>query len=554
MKNPIDTVTATQPTSGDASFVPVNKGDVSKILYSAPARLLNHGIDEVQFPKRFVTKMHELKVQTLADMLRVDFESIRGQNLGERTIEAASEKLSLFLKRKIAQREMRTLREQMVGFGEELMAREARIWEMRMGLLGERHTLEAVGEKFSLTRERVRQIEAALFTLFSKQFNAVKEIQENAKDGLKLSELAVHIHPLVDVGDPMPLSAILENLDPKFYLVGGDEIDFIISTAPKTGFEQTLRKNENLIEEIFRASEVAMSRVILTHEMKKKGMDESARNLALTKIDRDGYWVDDFLLAPDKTNKTDVALGRLQVSDKPLSLDTLADETSDVTGEDITPENLRSALSLVPTVRSFGYGMVGFKRHVFIKPAIAEKIIHYIEGVVDRGPEGYQWNTKDFSTKVRSHFPDVDLGHHELTVVLRDSSKLQYLGRMTFVQRGEGVQRKLYREILVHALKRTGKPMHEDKLVDCVRRQRGFHPNVHMRNETEVIEITPKVWGLTRRDSPFNNKELKALTRVWDETFHTRDEFNDELLAKKGVETHGMRANEIEKIIQVTSE
>ncbi|NOR15100.1 MAG: sigma-70 family RNA polymerase sigma factor [Candidatus Aminicenantes bacterium] len=54
-----------------------------------------------------------------------------------------------------------SLKEQIGGALEQLNEREARILQMRFGLCNEReHTLEEVGEKFQVTRERIRQIES----------------------------------------------------------------------------------------------------------------------------------------------------------------------------------------------------------------------------------------------------------------------------------------------------------------------------------------------------------------------------------------------------------
>ena len=54
-----------------------------------------------------------------------------------------------------------SLKEQIEGALEQLNEREARILQMRFGLSNEReHTLEEVGEKFQVTRERIRQIES----------------------------------------------------------------------------------------------------------------------------------------------------------------------------------------------------------------------------------------------------------------------------------------------------------------------------------------------------------------------------------------------------------
>ncbi|MDQ4076297.1 MAG: RNA polymerase sigma factor RpoD [Chloroflexota bacterium] len=53
------------------------------------------------------------------------------------------------------------LREQMADIMSSLSAREGRILQLRFGLRGGRtHTLEEVGRKFGVTRERIRQIEA----------------------------------------------------------------------------------------------------------------------------------------------------------------------------------------------------------------------------------------------------------------------------------------------------------------------------------------------------------------------------------------------------------
>jgi RNA polymerase primary sigma factor len=62
-----------------------------------------------------------------------------------------------------------------------LSAREARILRLRFGLpKGRAHTLQEVGEKFGLTRERIRQIEKeALGKLRSARSKALKEFYDD---------------------------------------------------------------------------------------------------------------------------------------------------------------------------------------------------------------------------------------------------------------------------------------------------------------------------------------------------------------------------------------
>jgi hypothetical protein len=554
MKNAVDTLApATRSNSEEASFLTKIQGgrlSVHDVLMAAPARLLTASVEEVQFPKRFASKVQETGAKSLADLLAYQFEA--GKNLGARTLESAADTLAEYLKRKLNSVNAVTLRQQMEAFCQEIMAREARIFEMRFGLHGERHTLESVGQKFGLTRERVRQIEAAMFSLFSKRYNAVPFISAKAKDGMLLSQLAVQCEPVIEVTDPLPLSAVLECLDPKLYLVQAEGLDFLISSAPQTGFEDTMRKTLNLIQQIFRSSQVALTEKEVDSALRQKGVDEKARGLALTKLKSDGVWVENFMLSPDK-DKANVAIGRLQVSDKPVALDTLVLEVQTITGEYTNVENLRSALELVPLVRTFSFGMVGFSRHVNISKAAAESVIEFCERVIVRGQEGYQWHVRDLHAKVMEKFPKVELTHQELNVILRDSDKLAYLGRMTFVEKGEGESRKLYRELFVNILKKHGKPMAEDMLVEKVRKVRGFVPNVHLRNEVEVLEVKENVWGLTRRDHPFRTTEIEQLSKAFDKTFGSED-WTDEYLAKKGLPTHGLKASEILKVIEVKSE
>ncbi len=555
MKNALDTLPATRRhQSEDASFLSSIKGNgrkpIREILNAIPPRFLSASIEEVQFPKRFETKAAESGAKTLADLLSIQFE--QGKNLGARTLEVASETLAEYIQRKIRQVEAVTLRDQMTAFVGELMAREARIFEMRFGMMGVRHTLEAVGQKFGLTRERVRQIEVATFSLFSKRYSAVPTIVSHAKDGMLLSQLVTAAAPVVETSDPLILSAVLECLEPKLYLVQSEGIDFLISATPQTGFEDGFRKTLNLIEEIFRTSQVALTEKEIDFELRKRHVDDKSRGLAITKLKNDGIWVEQFLLSPDK-DKTNVAIGRLQVSDKPLHLETLADEIGTLTNEDVSPENLRSSLELVPLVRSFSYGMVGFTRHVFIPNALADSVIEFCERIVVRGQEGHQWHVRDLHNKVKEKFPQAELSHQELNVILSEAGKLTYLGRMTWVEKGEGESRKLYRDLFVNILKKHGKPMAEEMLVERVRKVRGFHPNVHLRNETEVLEVKPGVWGLTRRDHPFRSAEIEQLAKAFDKTFGT-DEWTNDFLDKKGLPTHGLKASEILKVIEAKSE
>jgi len=73
----------------------------------------------------------------------------------------------------IASSDRRELVRRMLGG---LPAREAHILELRFGLNnGEEHTLEQIGRRYNLTRERIRQIEKRAVTLLSQSFQSARD-------------------------------------------------------------------------------------------------------------------------------------------------------------------------------------------------------------------------------------------------------------------------------------------------------------------------------------------------------------------------------------------
>lgn len=545
---------ATRASQEDAEFLKKIRGNnrMTDVLMAAPARFLSASLDEVDFPVRFTNRIKEENVNSLADLLRVDFDSLKGRNLGARTIEVATESLTKFITKKINQGPLITLRDMMQDFGSDLLAREARIWEMRMGLLDERSTLDAIGTKFGLTRERVRQIEAVLFSQFSKKYPAVNTLSQVIREGMNYSALVNAAGQLLHLSDPEPLAGILEMLEPKFYFVAQEGVEPIISTSPRTEIDITFKRALNAAENIFRQSEKILDRVELFHALEKE-TNETNRLLAIAKLTSEGMWDGDNLLSPNR-DKVNVAIGCLQASSRPIHVDELVENIQQLIHEDTTPEALRSALSLVPSVRSFGYGMVGFSRHVseVISAQMRAKVIATVERIVQRGPDNFQWNTKDLLSKVQDKFLRLHIGHHELNVILHDSQKLAYLGRLTWVLKGESDKRRLYREIFVNILHKAGKPLPESVLVERAQKQRGFHLNVHFRNEVQLLEVSPKVWGLTERDNPFTKAEIAKLTKLFDSTFEG-EEFTDSLIDNKGLDRKGVRASEIMKVIELKS-
>ena len=532
-------------------FLAAAREGLGKVAELIPTSLLSLSVEEVSFPTRFLNHARSANIATLADLRGTEFKS--GANLGQRTYDVAAEELAKFMTKKLSQSNLVTLRSQMEDFASDLPAREARIWELRMGLLKEVATLEAVGGKYGLTRERVRQIEDALVKTFGKMYPAYKAISAVAKEGMTLNSLVMATGSLLKASDPLPVAAILQSLDPKMYLVHVDGTVPILSTSPQTEYTTNVRKTLSIAEDIFRNHETSLRHDDIVKKIFASEVDAATRASALEKIANEGIWEDNTLLSPNR-DRANVAMGMLQILEEPILYSDLADEVSLRLNEPCKEEQLRAALSTLPLVRSFGGNLVGLPRMVPLSQENISAIISYCEGVVSRGALRFQWNVKDLFAKVLGHFDGLSLTHNHLNVILHESKKLAYLGRFTWMLKGAGeVERKLYRDIFVSVLEKSGKPLPEDTLIERCRHQRGIHLNAHLRNEVEVLEVSRNVWGLTRRDSPFSNAELNKLAKAFDNTYQSGEEFDSEYIAKHKLDTKGLKPTEVMKIIEVNS-
>lgn len=514
------------------------------MLLVAPGHLLSVSIEEVELPTRMAKKLTD--VNTVGDLLRYKPEELLGRNLGARTIEDATTSLKEFFKRKIEGKDYSTapLREQMQDYAKDLLAREARIWEMRMGLKKERFTLEATGEKFGLTRERVRQIEAVLFDVFSKRFPAAKMVGSAIKEGMSLADLIKATDGLINPKDTLPLVGLLENLPTKFYLIE-EYGDPIVSTTSRSTFEVTVRQALVNLEKEFRNSEVPLKEEDCLNILKRQKASGTALYLAASKLTKDGHWLNDKLLSPN-SDKTNLAVGILQGSPRPMHLEEITGEIFRITKDSTTTETLRSCLSVVPAIRSFGFSTVGFTRHTFLNLGQVKSIIKTVERVIQKGPEGFQWSAIDLLNVVREKFPTIDINHHQLNVILQESDKLQYLGRLTWSD-NTVKERTIYRDLFRSILKAAGKPLDTESLMAEARKHRGF-VRENIPDDKEIIQVKPGIWGLANRDHPFTKAEVERMLAVFDDSFG--QDFSLSILHARGIDTKGLSDADIIKVME----
>lgn len=258
---------------------------LAEVVNFAPMRFHSTPIEEVDFPVRLTNRLKMKKIQTLGQMRTLDLNAMQGKNLGARTLEVAKESLAKFITKKISQPVFGTLREMMEDFGKDLLEREANIWQMRAGLLGERQTLEYIGNKFGLTRERVRQIEFVLFAQFAKRYIAVKYITAYVTDGMTFAELIAKCGGLIELNDPLPVSFVLENLDQKLYLVLGLGKVPVVSVRSPSELRVDFNRTSSIAEKILRDSPLPMRRAEFMTAFNRSDAEKMTKEMMVATLD-----------------------------------------------------------------------------------------------------------------------------------------------------------------------------------------------------------------------------------------------------------------------------
>lgn len=522
------------------------------IVSLIPSEFRKEPVGRVGFPKRFESVLRLINAETLGDLekaCKLDLENI--PNMGAKTVEDSARAIGDYLIKRITVEEdgMLTVIGEMEEYAEELVARDAQIWRSRMGLKGIRETLDSIGKRWDLSRERVRQIESILFRFYSKQYAAVGAIKEYLDNKefdivLPVEELAKELHPIIDDMLPpyAPLMAITENLRPKMHVVE-TPIGAVISRISQTNFDAKFRNTKNKLEKVFRSSFSRLNRSDI--HAKVKGESSIFIDIAIAETEKVGFWdSNDTLISPDRT-QFNICIGLLQGSKYPIHINDLAETVSDFLGEKISGASLRGNIFMTPKILPFGHGTIGFKTHLCLDESEIKKIQEISEKIITKGRKNYQWSAKDIVAKILETNPEINIDHHQLRIALMESSKVKYLGRLTWVKNGSAECRTFYRDIFAQILEESGEPLPEEEIVKRAKKVRGIQFAMHLKNDPMFLEVEPKIWGLTDRDQPFSEKEKARLRKLLAKT-ELRDV--NKVLERHHIDTHGIKPREILKI------
>jgi len=409
-----------------------------------------------------------------------------------------------------------------------LSEREASVLRQRMGIGGSRMTLEEIARNYSLTRERVRQIEA----------KAVNRILD------RMPVWAGHFRSglgrmLDGRGTPLPLLG-LEVLDSWFsgadtlpgpfeysleHLIEPPEFDLI--RIGGQAYVSRLRQDE--WEEAERAAKALLStwskkdpppleseiRLLVESQLGEKGAE--LRPLLWEVATRRAHFSSgpsgEKILVSFGMGAESVVEAVLSESDIPLHYSDIAKRCA-MKGRSLDVRRAHNAAANVGYL--LGRGIYGLEKHIDLSKEEQERVLGEVEDMLSETP-GRQWHAGEICDELEARGLDFEgrLSKYDLNVILGSSTTLAYLGRMVWAARTRGALGAADRlniwQAIVALVQQHGSPMLASDIREVISRDRGLGSTFQIHQADPLIRVGENEWGILWRDIPFDENHANAI-------------------------------------------
>ncbi|WP_408901216.1 sigma factor-like helix-turn-helix DNA-binding protein [Photobacterium piscicola] len=411
-----------------------------------------------------------------------------------------------------------------------LKDRAREIIELRMGFHGHVLTLEEVGAKFGVTRERIRQIQKK---------HVARIIETEYWDDciyLKIDKL------LTDRSEPLYTES-LETEDDWFagYIGKFKHLTTIIETFTEgklfviniNGASVVCRIKQEVWDNLVSQSKVSLvdkskEGTWTLSEIKTTLKSAAAESnctelypLLFSHIESsmmfDGNESDSKLITFGKSGESAVA-AVLQQAECPLHYTEIAKRAEIILGKKVTT---RLAHNVAPYVggRLYGRGIYGLKHFIPLSNALCEPIRIVCEKLLIESELLKQWHITEILDNLQNKFPSLSnkLDIYILNIILEDSPKLTYLNKNVWA-RSDSNQTPKDRIDMADAftkiLEDAGEPLKGSEIKARLEKIRGVHDLVQIHGTERMIQIGRNLWGLIDRDIPGSVEEHDDILNV----------------------------------------
>ena len=420
--------------------------------------------------------------------------------------------------------------------------KQAKVLSLRMGLHGRRHTLDSCGDNMSVTRERIRQIEA----------KAVKKIRYLMRDWIERCEQGVS-EALLGRSEPLPLLG-LEIVDPWFAGTGDNEgpLEFVferfsdtqpfwlvrssgqtyLTAISREGWAEALRKTKALLAELVRGGKsIPEDEAKCLAESMLSGAGEELRPLLWAEVTR---WANfcktpsgESLLASFGLGAESVVEAVLLESDRPLHYEEIAKRCA-ARGKVMAIRRTHHAVAKIGILMA--PGVFGLEKHFPLSDDETASVVSEVENMLLEVP-GKQWHTDEIIETLGGRGLDLGgkLNKYILNHALKSSKILAYLGRLVWAVKSGSARGKADRigvwQAVVALLDTNGGPMRTEEIRNRLSNERGLGGTSLLLVQSDpLIRVGASEWGLLWRDVPFSEKDADRLVEEMESVMERRGE------------------------------
>lgn len=426
--------------------------------------------------------------------------------------------------------EPRSFREALHAAFALITERDASVLRQRMGIGGSRKTLDEIAKNYSVTRERVRQIESKAV---NRIITRMPVWEGRFKEGLA--------RMLEGRQTPLPLLG-LEVLDPWFAgadsLVGPFEfalehfIDppgFDVIRVAGQSYVSLLRQDEwNEVERASRALLASLSkwekapsesetRLLIESQLVENG--EELRPLLWETVTRWAHFSEgpsgERVLVSYGMGAESLVEAVLSESDTPLHYSEIAKRCK-LKGRPIDVRRAANAAANVGYL--LGRGVYGLQKHIDLSKDEQSRVLGEVEAILSETP-GRQWHAAEICDELEARGLDFEgrLSKYDLNVILESSTVLAYLGRMvwkTGTKSSLGTSDRLnIWQAIVALLQQHGSPMFGSDIREIISRDRGLGSTFQIHQADPLIRVGENEWGILWRDIPFDEDHANAIVK-----------------------------------------
>lgn len=406
-----------------------------------------------------------------------------------------------------------------------LSEKQREIVARRMGYGTAVETLQQLGERFGVTRERIRQVEAKMVARIVKLEAWDDELAHRIGYIVKERDMPLPLHGLeaadawfLGMADHSEtLSYLLENVaSTPARIIEIDGVQYV-GAMRQSEWAEAVTASRQLLDEgtDHNWSYDHCRSVVLPllpescREFRELLWESATRNAQFTES-HEGR-----ILTGFGKSAENLVHAVLSASDRPLHYTEIPDLIAQRFDRDVDVRRAHNAAANIGLL--FGRGTYGLEKHISVDADTMLKVAEEAEQIIAEGPRGRQWHTSELVAELSERATqDVEqFNKYLLDIALKRIGGLERLGRLVWaLEIGSGPDdnyRIDIRQATIAALENAGGPLTTKELRDRVMASRGVDKLFQIFAVDPVIRTAPGVWGLNDRDVPIKRADQRRL-------------------------------------------